>query len=121
MEKKKILAVDDNSVNLSVLERSLEKEYEVVPMISGRRAIKYLGRQGADLVLLDVQMPEMDGVETLREIRGLENGTSIPVIFLTGTSDPETAAEGARLGIADYITKPFNNDDLKERIAKALG
>lgn len=120
MEKKRILAVDDNSVNLSVIELVLQKDYEVIPMLSGKRAVKFLGRQAADLVLLDVQMPEMNGVETLKELRGLENGKDIPVIFLTGTEDAEAAAEGERLGIVDYITKPFDNEDLKTRIARVL-
>lgn len=120
MEKKRILAVDDNSVNLSVIELILQKDYEVIPMLSGKRAVKFLGRQAADLVLLDVQMPEMNGVETLKELRGLENGKNIPVIFLTGTEDAEAAAEGERLGIVDYITKPFDNEDLKTRIARVL-
>lgn len=120
MEKKRILAVDDNSVNLSVIELVLQNDYEVIPMLSGKRVVKFLGRQAADLVLLDVQMPEMNGVETLKELRGLENGKDIPVIFLTGTEDAEAAAEGERLGIVDYITKPFDNEDLKTRIARVL-
>lgn len=120
MEKKRILAVDDNSVNLSVIELVLQNDYEVIPMLSGKRVVKFLGRQAADLVLLDVQMPEMNGVETLKELRGLENGKDIPVIFLTGTEDAEAAAEGERLGIVDYITKPFDNEDLKIRIARVL-
>lgn len=120
MEKKRILAVDDNSVNLSVIELVLQKDYEVIPMLSGKRVVKFLGRQAADLVLLDIQMPEMNGVETLKELRGLENGKDIPVIFLSGTEDAEAAAEGERLGIVDYITKPFDNEDLKTRIARVL-
>lgn len=120
MEKKRILVVDDNSVNLSVIELVLQEDYEVIPMLSGKRVVKFLGRQAADLVLLDVQMPEMNGVETLKELRGLENGKDIPVIFLTGTEDAEAAAEGERLGIVDYITKPFDNEDLKTRIARVL-
>jgi DNA-binding response OmpR family regulator len=85
-------------------------------MISGRRAIQYLYCETVDLILLDVQMPVMDGVETLREIRNLENGATLPVIFLTAMKDRKTVIEGSKLGIMDYITKPFDVEDLRGRI-----
>ena len=66
MEKMRILAIDDNTVNLATLEQELKSKYEVIPMISGRRAIKYLYREQVDLILLDVEMPIMDGIETLK-------------------------------------------------------
>lgn len=62
MPKMRILAVDDNVVNLATLEQELKDKYEVIPMISGRRAIKFLQSEDVDLVLLDVQMPVMDGL-----------------------------------------------------------
>lgn len=120
MEKMKILAIDDNTVNLATLEQELKGKYEVIPMISGRRAIKYLYRETVDLILLDVQMPIMDGIETLKEIRSQENGVTVPVIFLTAKKDKTTVLEGAKLGIMDYITKPFDPQDLHERIERAF-
>ena len=66
MPKMRILAVDDNVVNLATLEQELKDKYEVIPMISGRRAIKFLQSEDVDLVLLDVQMPVMDGHEATR-------------------------------------------------------
>jgi len=117
MGRKKILAVDDNAVNLAALEQTLQADYDVVPVSNGRRALRYLGTQSADLVLLDVRMPGMDGVQTLRELRGLENGASVPVMFLTAADDPDAATEGARLGIIDYVRKPFDSDELKRKIA----
>lgn len=120
MGKKRILAVDDNTVNLATLEKELQDKYEVIPMISGRRAIKYLYTEKVDLILLDVQMPLMDGVQTLREIRTQENGITVPVIFLTANKDKETVLEGSKLGIMDYITKPFDIQDLTERIDKVF-
>ena len=63
--RKKILVVDDNTVNLATIERELKDLYEVVPMISGQRAIKYLYTENVDLVLLDVEMPMKDGIQTL--------------------------------------------------------
>lgn len=120
MEKMKILAIDDNTVNLATLEQELKTKYEVIPMISGRRAIKYLYRETVDLILLDVQMPIMDGIETLKEIRTQENGVTVPVIFLTAKKDKTTVLEGAKLGIMDYITKPFDPQDLHERIERVF-
>jgi len=116
MAKKKILAIDDNAVNLAAIEQSLGDEYEVMPMINGRRAIKYLNCEKVDLILLDVMMPDMDGVQTLKEIRRLDNGLTVPVIFLTAVEDADIAEEGFKLGIMDFITKPFDNTDLKKRV-----
>ncbi len=120
MEKLTILAVDDNAINLAAVEQALQDEYEVLPMIAGARAIKYLSRRTADLMLLDVKMPEMDGVQTLREIRGMENGRNLPVIFLSATNDDDAAQEGRRLGVMDYVLKPIDGTDLKRRISRVL-
>ncbi len=116
MDKKRILAIDDNAVNLATIEKALQGEYEVIPMISGRRAIRFLMCEKVDLILLDVQMPTMDGFETLTEIRKTENGVTVPVIFLTAMKDRQTVIRGSKLGIMDYITKPFDISDLKTRI-----
>lgn len=120
LEKMKIMVVDDNTVNLATVEQDLKDKYEVIPMISGRRAVKYLYREKVDLILLDVQMPIMDGIETLREIRTQQNGTTVPVIFLTSKKDKNTVIEGSKLGIMDYITKPFDAEDLQQRIEQVF-
>ena len=120
MDKMRILAIDDNTVNLATLEQELKSKYEVIPMISGRRAIKYLYREQVDLILLDVEMPIMDGIETLKEIRAQENGVTVPVIFLTAKKDKATVIDAAKLGIMDYITKPFDPEDLHERIERVF-
>lgn len=112
----KIMVVDDNTVNLATIEQELSDRYDIVPMLTGRRAIKYLYRETCDMILLDVQMPIMDGIETLREIRTQENGVDVPVIFLTARRDAQTVLEGSKLGIVDFITKPFDADNLKMRI-----
>lgn len=119
-EKISILAVDDNIVNLATIEQELKNKYEVITVNSGARAIRYLNKEKPDLILLDVQMALMDGIETLREIRTLENGATIPVIMLTAKKDRETVLEGTKLGILDYILKPFDSQDLHTRIEKAL-
>jgi DNA-binding response OmpR family regulator len=116
MSKKRILVVDDNTVNLAVLEKELSNKYTIIPVISGRRALKFMYTEKVDLILLDVQMPVMDGIQTLKAIRNQENGMTVPVIFLTASKDKETVIEGSKLGIMDYITKPFDVKTLEKRI-----
>ena len=120
MDKMKILAVDDNIINLATIEQELKDKYEVITVNSGVRAIRYLNKDKPDLVLLDVQMALMDGIETLKEMRTMENGATIPVIMLTTKKDRETVIEGSKLGILDYVVKPFDTQDLHERIDRAL-
>ena len=118
--KMRILAVDDNIINLATIEQELKDKYEIVTMNSGVRAIRYLNKEKADLILLDIQMALMDGIETLKEIRTLENGAAVPVIMLTSKKDKETIIELTKLGILDYVLKPFDAKDLHERIDRAL-
>lgn len=119
-EKQRILAVDDNSIMLATIEQALKNEYEVIPMNSGVRALQYLKREKPDLILLDIKMALKDGLETLREIRELEHCSSIPVIMLTAKADRATIVESSKLGIYDYVLKPFRKEDLCERIERAL-
>ena len=118
--KMRILAVDDNIINLATIEQELKDKYEIVTMNSGVRAIRYLNKEKADLILLDIQMALMDGIETLKEIRTRENGAAVPVIMLTSKKDKETIIELTKLGILDYVLKPFDAKDLHERIDRAL-
>ncbi len=118
--KMRILAVDDNIINLATIEQELKNKYEVITVNSGARAIRYLNKEKPDLILLDVQMALMDGIETLREIRTMENGATIPVIMLTSQKNRETVIEGTKLGILDYVLKPFDSQDLHARIDRAL-
>ena len=119
-QKYKILAVDDNSISLATIEQILRDKYEVIPLNSGVRALQYLKKNQPDLILLDVRMASKDGVETLREIREMENGKDIPVIMLTSQNDKHTVLESLMLGAENYILKPFDIQDLQERIENAL-
>lgn len=119
--KKCILAVDDTAIILTKISNTLRNDYEVVTVNSGVRALKYLEQEKPDLILLDIQMPQKDGIETLKEIRAMEDRTDIPVIMLTGVEDRDVVLESAKLGICDYILKPFNPDDLFKRIHKVFG
>ena len=105
--KKCILAVDDSAIILTRISNTLSKDYEVVTVNSGMRALRYLKEEKPDLILMDIKMAQMDGIETLREIRTMEDREDIPVIMLTGVEDKDVVVESARLGIDDYILKPF--------------
>lgn len=119
--KFKILAVDDNSISLATIEQELKGKYDVIPINSGVRALQYLKQKTPpDLILLDVQMALKDGVETLREIREMEKCQNIPVIMLTSQRDKQIILESSKLGINDYVLKPFNAQDLHERIERVL-
>lgn len=118
--KKRILAVDDNSISLASIEQELKGEYEVIPLNSGIRALQYLKKETPDLILLDVQMALKDGIETLEEIRQMDNCRDIPVVMLTSRSDKETIIKSSKFGIYDYVRKPFKKQDLLERIDRIL-
>ena len=120
MEKLRILAVDDNSISLAAIEQELKKEYEVIPVNSGSRALQYLRREKPDLILLDIQMAQKDGIETLRQIREMEKCKETPVIMLTSKQDKTSVVETSKLGIYDYILKPFQGEDLHKRIDRVL-
>lgn len=119
-QKKQILAVDDNSISLATIEQELEGEFEVIPMNSGIRALQYLKKEKPDLILLDIQMAIMDGIETLKEIREMEGCQDIPVIMLTSNADKRMVLESSKYKIYDYVLKPFKKQDLCERIDNVL-
>lgn len=118
--QKCILAVDDTAVVLTRISETLRNEYEVVTINSGVRALKYLKEEKPDLILLDIQMSPIDGIETLQEIRNMKDREDIPVIMLTGVEDKDIVLESAKLGICDYILKPFYSDELLKRIRRAF-
>ena len=120
MEKTKILAVDDNSISLATIEQELKRDYEIIPLNSGERALQYLHREKPDLILMDIQMAQKSGIETLREIRGMERCKDIPVIMLTSIQDKASVVESSKLGVYDYVIKPFQGDDLRRRIDRVL-
>jgi CheY-like chemotaxis protein/anti-sigma regulatory factor (Ser/Thr protein kinase) len=114
-----VLIVDDNAESLRALEAVLEPlRARVVTAQSGRDAIRLLESEEFAVVLLDVQMPGMDGFETSASIRGQEKNRSIPIIFLTGMSTtPEHVFRGYEAGAVDYIVKPFDPVILRSKVA----
>lgn len=119
--KRKIFVVDDDIALLIVMEEWLREEYEVSLTKSGDQAVRYLERGGSpDLILLDIDMPGMDGFETLLKLRVPGDRTEVPVIYLTGLADSDSEAYGLRLGAVDYIRKPVVRDVLMARISLQL-
>ncbi len=119
--KKRVLAVDDDVIILTRISSILRNDYELVTVNSGMRALRYLNQECPDLILLDIRMAQQDGIETLREIRKMEECKDIPVIMLTGVENKDIVVESAKLGICDYLLKPFSSMELLKRVNRVLG
>jgi len=116
--KKTIFVVDDNDTNLAMAEKALHDQYRVITLPSAAKMFKFLEKTTPDLILLDIEMPEMDGFEALSSLK--ENNIDIPVIFLTSLIDAEVEVKGFQLGVIDFITKPFSAPVLQNRIKTHL-
>lgn len=113
----KILVVDDNVKNIQVLANVLsEKDYDVEYALNGPDALQLVASENFDLILLDIMMPEMDGFEVCRSIKKDENKREIPIIFLTAKTDTESIQKAFKTGGVDYVSKPFNIDELLARV-----
>lgn len=118
---KKILVVDDDEMNLRMAEFILNQDgYQVHKVQSGMECLLFLRNEMADLVLLDVEMPIMSGIQTLEIMKSNAELADIPVIFLTAAADSDTVIEAGKLGATDYLTKPFIPKDLLERVDKVV-
>jgi putative two-component system response regulator len=113
---KRILIVDDNIATLKQIGALLTGEYEVVLAKSGALALKILQTESPSLILLDVEMPELNGFETIAMIKKNPAWNALPVIFLTGNNDSETETKALESGAMDFVTKPVTKDILKHRI-----
>ncbi|WP_028587927.1 sigma-54-dependent transcriptional regulator [Desulfocurvus vexinensis] len=118
MDPIKVLVVDDEPDFIQLfVKRFSKRNLDVASAPSGREALEHLRANRADVVVLDVKMPGMDGLEVLREIK--RRHPMIEVIMLTGHGSAESGLRGMSLGAYDYVMKPFHIDDLLERIRKA--
>ena len=113
---KSILVVDDNMVSLKQICAQLAETYEVSLAKSGELALQICAQEKPDLILLDVEMPEMDGFATIARLKADSRLSQIPVIFLTGNDDAATEVQCLESGAMDFITKPVNSDILRHRI-----
>jgi|JI8StandDraft_1071087.scaffolds.fasta_scaffold08084_4 two-component system sensor histidine kinase/response regulator len=117
-KKPLILIVDDTPKNIQVLGKTLhEIGYNVSIATSGSQALDSVRKESPDLILLDIQMPEMDGFEVCKILKANPDTKEIPVIFLTAVIDSEKIVQGFEIGAVDYITKPFHTAELTMRVA----
>lgn len=118
--KNVILVVDDDKTNLSLAQRLLGPQYRIAACNSGEAALKYLERHRPDLILLDINMPAMNGFEVMERLRSDVHTESIPVIFLTADAMAETEIRCFQMGAMDFVTKPFVPDILLSRVSKTI-
>jgi len=117
MANGEVLVVDDTIANLEVVSQVLEDAgYDVATALDGDRALKLVGINPPDLILLDIQMPGIDGFETCERLKQMPEIEAIPVIFMTALSDPQSKMKGFDLGAVDYITKPFQQREFLARV-----
>lgn len=115
-----ILVVDDDLINLRYISSQLAGHYALIAAKSGEQALQIAANRLPDLVLLDIEMPGMDGFETLARLQGNSSLSHIPVIFLTGDQEPETEMRGLEAGAKDFITKPCEKGVLLHRLGLHL-
>ena len=121
-EAARILLVDDTPANLHVLMELLEPAgYTVLAARSGAQALRIAAKAQPQLVLLDVNMPEMDGYETCRRLRAEPGTAAIPVVFISADPSAEAVAAAREAGGVDYIAKPFRQDEVLEKVRAHLG
>jgi len=121
LSKRKILLVDDDPLILRIVTQSLTASgYQVEAAASGVMAIALVQQNPPDLILLDVMMPEMDGYEVCQRLRQVRQGVSVPIIMLTAMDETESVIKGLRSGADDYVTKPFEIDELVMRVEAHL-
>jgi len=117
---KTIFVVDDSDTNLSMAELALEDHYTVMTMPSAAKMFSLLDRIKPDMILLDIEMPGMDGFAALKQLKSSELWSDIPVIFLTGRTDTEVEVRGFEMGAVDFLTKPFSAPVLLNRMRTHL-
>ena len=118
----KILAVDDSVSIRQMVEFTLKSAgHEVVLATDGTEALDFAKKGSVDLVLTDVNMPKMDGITLIRELRGIGSYKFTPMLMLTIESSPEKKSQGKAAGATGWIVKPFNPDQLVATIARVIG
>ncbi len=113
---KHILVVDDNVTNLKIAKAALETSYKVTMLTSGVQVLKFLEKNVPDLILLDIEMPTLDGFGVIAKLKEREQLSIAPIIFLTALTSPEIEAKALSMGVVDFISKPFVNETLLSRV-----
>jgi len=117
---KTIFVVDDSLTNLSMVEEALEKYYRVITLLSVEKMYAALAKITPDLIILDIAMPEMSGFDVMKNLKADKQYSNIPIIFLTALTDSSNEALGIELGAVDFITKPFSEPVLLNRLKNHL-
>jgi two-component system sensor histidine kinase/response regulator len=121
MPASKILVIDDQPINVQLLKRKLEREgLQVTAAYNGQEGLEKIAQHKPDLILLDVMMPDMDGIEVCQRLQANDDTRSIPVIFITARTNKESKLEGLAVGAVDYITKPIDLDETLARVQTQL-
>lgn len=120
-DKKHVLVIDDDAVMLKTIKRYLGEEYNVATALSGKIALKFLEKRVTDIILLDYEMPFMNGPEILEVLRGNERTRKIPIVFLTGVNEIDKIQKVLSLKPQGYMLKPVNNEELHRTLEKILG
>ena len=118
--QKTIFVVDDSEINLTMAKDALKDHYRIMTMPSAAKMFALLEKRTPDLILLDIEMPEMDGFEVLKLLKANSRQADIPVIFLTSMTDAEVEVRGFQLGVIDFINKPFSAPVLINRLKTHL-
>ena len=111
-----VIVVDDDLTNLTVAKNNLAGKYEVFTAPSGKKLFQILEKITPALILLDIEMPDMDGYEVIKALKRSKGNANIPVIFVTARHDPDSEVKGLDLGAVDYIMKPFSRELLLKRV-----
>lgn len=119
-EKKKIVAVDDSGIVLKMLIKVLGEKYDLHAFSGGRRALQFLRDRTPDLIILDIDMPEINGYEMLQMIKEREHLKNVPVIFLTSNNDKSHVVKAVAGGAKDYVVKPIDEEILMDKVHAAL-
>ena len=120
-EERTILIVDDDDVILTIAELGLKRAgFNVVRCNSGMACLESLMYYTPDMILLDVEMPVMSGIQTLKVLKDNDNFKNIPVMFLTGATDAETVVAAKGLGAVGYVVKPFVPQELVDKVKSIL-
>ena len=116
-----IMVVDDSPQNLRLLEKMFrENGYYVIPVPNGEMALKIAAKNPPDIILLDINMPDMDGYEVCEHLKQMENAKDIPVLFVSAFDDTGAKLKAFELGGHDYVTKPFQLDEVRARVETHL-
>ena len=119
---KQVLICDDDPVILRLLQVNLELEgYDVLMAGHGEEAVALATREHPDLVILDIMMPKLDGYQTCERLKADDSTNGIPVVFLSAKAQQADIDRGKEFGVADYLTKPFDPNDLIEVVQRLIG